>query len=155
MALELNGTTGVSLVQDGVIQTTDIDDGAVTTAKIASSTLVGTVSESSGTPTGAIIERGSNANGEFVKYADGTMICTNRNTITPVANTFTAYTWTYPGGSFIQRPIVSVTGNSGVEAVQNAQCADFASDHSTVDVGLVRSNTANTELHSIAVGRWY
>jgi len=66
MALELNGTTGVSLVQDGV----------VTTAKIASSTLVGTVSESSGVPTGAIIERGSNANGEYVKYADGTMICT-------------------------------------------------------------------------------
>mgnify|MGYP000169714465 CR=1 FL=1 len=26
---------------------------------------------------GAIIERGSNANGEYVKYADGTMICTS------------------------------------------------------------------------------
>jgi len=36
---------------------------------------VGTVSESSGTPTGDIIERGSNANGEYVKFADGTMIC--------------------------------------------------------------------------------
>jgi len=37
--------------------------------------ILGTVSESSGVPTGAIIERGSNANGEFVKYADGTQIC--------------------------------------------------------------------------------
>ena len=36
---------------------------------------VGTVSQSSGTPTGDIIESGSNANGEYVKYADGTMIC--------------------------------------------------------------------------------
>lgn len=36
---------------------------------------VGTVSQSSNIPTGAIIERGSNANGEFVKYADGTMMC--------------------------------------------------------------------------------
>ena len=36
--------------------------------------ILGTVSESGGAPTGAIIERGSNANGEFVKYADGTMI---------------------------------------------------------------------------------
>lgn len=36
---------------------------------------VGTVSQSGGVPTGAIIERGSNANGSFVKYADGTMIC--------------------------------------------------------------------------------
>lgn len=38
---------------------------------------VGTVSQSGGVPTGAIIERGSNANGEFVKYADGTLICTH------------------------------------------------------------------------------
>ena len=37
---------------------------------------VGTVSQSGGVPTGAIIQRGSNANGEFVRYADGTMICT-------------------------------------------------------------------------------
>ena len=39
--------------------------------------ILGTVSQLAGVPTGAIIERGSNANGEFVKYADGTMICTN------------------------------------------------------------------------------
>lgn len=36
---------------------------------------VGTVSQSGGIPTGAIAERGSNANGEFVKLIDGTMIC--------------------------------------------------------------------------------
>jgi hypothetical protein len=35
--------------------------------------ILGTVTESSGVPTGAVIERGSNANGEFVKYADGTL----------------------------------------------------------------------------------
>ena len=40
------------------------------------SNILGTVSQSGGVPTGAIIERGSNANGEFVKYADGTLICT-------------------------------------------------------------------------------
>ena len=37
--------------------------------------ILGIVSESGGAPTGAIIERGSNSNGEFVKYADGTLIC--------------------------------------------------------------------------------
>jgi hypothetical protein len=36
---------------------------------------LGTVSEESGVPTGAIIQRGSNANGEFVRFADGTQIC--------------------------------------------------------------------------------
>ncbi|MCG7624395.1 hypothetical protein [Epibacterium sp. Ofav1-8] len=37
--------------------------------------LLGTVSQSGGTPTGAVIERGSNANGEYVRFADGTQIC--------------------------------------------------------------------------------
>ena len=40
------------------------------------SNILGTVSQSGGVPTGAIIERGSNANGEFVRYADGTLIST-------------------------------------------------------------------------------
>ncbi len=35
MALELHGTTGVSLVQDGVVATADLADSAVTTAKLA------------------------------------------------------------------------------------------------------------------------
>ena len=36
--------------------------------------ILGTVSQSAGVPTGAIIQRGSNANGEFVRFADGTQI---------------------------------------------------------------------------------
>jgi hypothetical protein len=39
------------------------------------SEIVGTVAQSGGIPTGAIIERGSNANGEYVRFADGTQIC--------------------------------------------------------------------------------
>ena len=40
----------------------------------ASRDLLGTVSQSGGVPTGAIIERDSNSNGEYVKFADGTLI---------------------------------------------------------------------------------
>jgi len=36
MALELNGTTGVSLVQDGVVTTADLADNAITSAKLFS-----------------------------------------------------------------------------------------------------------------------
>lgn len=38
--------------------------------------ILGTVSQSGGAPTGGIIQRGSNSNGEFVRFADGTQICT-------------------------------------------------------------------------------
>jgi hypothetical protein len=41
--------------------------------------ILGTVSQTGGVPTGAILQRGSNANGAFVRFADGTQICTNDN----------------------------------------------------------------------------
>ena len=51
--------------------------------------IVGTVSQTSGTPTGAVIERGSNANGEYIRFADGTQMCTNSNAaITTTPATF-------------------------------------------------------------------
>jgi len=37
--------------------------------------VLGTVSQSGGTPTGALMERGNNANGTYEKYACGTLIC--------------------------------------------------------------------------------
>jgi hypothetical protein len=39
------------------------------------SNAVGVVSQTGGVPTGAIIERGSNSQGSYVRYADGTQIC--------------------------------------------------------------------------------
>ena len=44
------------------------------------SDILGTVSQSLGVPTGSIIERGSNTNGEYVKFADGTLICNIQTT---------------------------------------------------------------------------
>ncbi|MBZ5486886.1 hypothetical protein HW452_05040 [Halomonas aquamarina] len=37
--------------------------------------ILGRVSQSGGIPTGAIIERGQNSDGEYVKYADGSAVC--------------------------------------------------------------------------------
>ncbi|EPK2671618.1 hypothetical protein [Citrobacter freundii] len=47
---------------------------------------VGTVSQSGGAPTGAIIERGSNSNGDYTKFADGTLICWFTRSVESVAN---------------------------------------------------------------------
>lgn len=40
-----------------------------------SGTLLGEVSQAGGSPTGAVIERGSNAAGDYTRFADGTQIC--------------------------------------------------------------------------------
>jgi hypothetical protein len=37
--------------------------------------ILGTVSQVNGVPTGAVIERGSNSSGQYVRFADGTQIC--------------------------------------------------------------------------------
>ena len=43
--------------------------------------IVGTVSQSGGDPTGAVLERDSNDDGEYTRYADGTQLCWRRFTI--------------------------------------------------------------------------
>lgn len=49
--------------------------------------ILGTVAQSAGVPTGALIERGSNANGEYVRFADGAQICTREVSIDALAVT--------------------------------------------------------------------
>jgi len=74
--------------------------------------IIGTVSESSGTPTGAIIEQGSNANGRFTKFADGTLICYLRTYIAGDDTSTISGTWTYPS-AFI------TTGTTGDQRKKN------------------------------------
>jgi hypothetical protein len=65
---------------------------------------LGTVSQSGGFPTGGLLERGSNSNGEYVRYADGTQICWNTNFSLSYLNaTIYQNTWTFPAG-FISEP---------------------------------------------------
>ncbi len=46
---------------------------------------------------GAIVESDSNSNGEFIKYADGTLICTNTQTGVPSASGVTQTSdWVFP-----------------------------------------------------------
>jgi hypothetical protein len=59
--------------------------------------LLGTVSQSSGTPTGAIIETGSNANGFYIRFANGLQICLSAAlTFSYLNTTALSVTWTFP-----------------------------------------------------------
>jgi hypothetical protein len=67
-------------------------------------TILGGVSQFGGMPTGAVIESGSNANGRYIKWADGTLICTHEKTypsgpVTALGAMFITNgddIWTYP-----------------------------------------------------------
>lgn len=61
--------------------------------------IVGPVSQVGGVPSGAIIESGSNANGNYVKYADGTLECWFDAKFVYGASAYMTYTWTLPVAS--------------------------------------------------------
>jgi hypothetical protein len=90
-----------------------------TAGAFGKSNILGTVSQLAGVPTGAVIEYNSNANGAYVKWADGTMICTatiDNSTMavtSAIGSIFQAgqeATWTYPA-TFVGTPLVFPSPN--------------------------------------------
>lgn len=111
--------------------------------------LLGAVSQAAGVPTGAVIERGTNANGEYVKLADGTLICTQ----TMTASSAAATTWTYPA-AFIAAPVLSGQALATVSAVVVADAAPGT----TICTFSVRDKLDARRADSTllcAIGRWF
>lgn len=115
--------------------------------------IIGTVSQSGATPTGAIIESGSNANGSYVRYADGTQECYGGLISTP-----SAQTWSFPA-AFVSGTVI-VQGCSAGGASNAFFVAVNPPGVSAVTLGLIRSDTATFAGSGIplglsAKGRWY
>ena len=112
-------------------------------------TVIAAVSQSGGVPTGGLIERGSNANGQFVRFADGTQICRRAITLAAGAET----TWTFPA-AFSSAPVVTGV----VQApVLSAVVLDGAA--TTTGVALSARDKADARradpAHLSAIGRWF
>ncbi|WP_052261579.1 hypothetical protein [Leisingera sp. ANG-M1] len=112
--------------------------------------VLGTVSQSGGNPTGDLLERGSNANGEYVRLADGTQICTHRL----AAGTGGDTRWTFPA-SFAAAPQAFVTPISGL--VRIGVVAPPASTTSYVDFNCLDGSGARQSNNCalLAAGRWF
>ncbi|GIT91434.1 hypothetical protein JANAI62_18910 [Jannaschia pagri] len=74
-------------------------------------------------PTGGVLERGTTATGNFVKMADGTLICTAEITLTQVASSRIEGTWTFPV-SFIDPADLIITSHLDDDSV-NDHCTPF------------------------------
>ncbi|SUZ32941.1 hypothetical protein ROE7235_02707 [Roseibaca ekhonensis] len=81
---------------------------------VATDNILGSVSQAGGVPTGAIIERGSNANGDYTRFADGTQICTRQGLVaTFVDAEHCAATWTCPAAFAAPPTAVTLTLDGG------------------------------------------
>ena len=144
----------------GDLQAMDSDQiaGELGLGTAATADIVGTMEN------GAIIERGSNENGEYVRFADGTQICfhsfseVNRHVNTPYGALFMQSvdrTWTFPT-SFSKPPTLIIgralfhTGISwGVGRFTTSTVAYFR-----VLDAIARNTNEESTYELSAVGRW-
>jgi len=128
--------------------------------QVGFSDILGSVSQSGGVPTGSIIERGSNANGEYVRFADGTQLCWKVNAVTsgpvdnPTGNLWVSalVSWTFPisflgsANSMAHRAGSSSRWTSGVGTTSTA---------ASIRVFSTASNTSDLGVDMVAIGRWF
>ncbi len=110
--------------------------------------LLGTVTQSGGLPTGAVIERGSTAQGEFVRFADGTQMCWHVLTSAvggPVI-------WTYPAG-FVG-PVVLTPAPSWEGGACIAGTETVAASAAEISVRDLAGNRIARPCALTALGRW-
>lgn len=127
------------------------------------SNIIGTVSQSGGVPTGAIIETGTTANGTYTKFADGRMICTLFITGLTI-NVNQAYgsgmvgnaAWSFPS-AFVSIPAsylsLRTAGHFTVASPSDSNSATLATFLVFDPVNAVYA--ANFICYFLAVGRWY
>ncbi|ETU83065.1 hypothetical protein Q094_05832 [Pseudomonas aeruginosa PS42] len=131
--------------------------------------ILGTVSQSGGAPTGAIIERGSNANGGYVRFADGTQICwllSFRITQSGSSSTILERPWSFPA-SFSNTDVVTLVSHSNNGSRRNElNIANFKRAFSDTNTGsgsvtigmeftsgVIASSWIDVPVY--AIGRWY
>lgn len=117
-ALVLDATSGLASGAAVQADALDLTAGRLARADYVygPASVLGSVGMTAGVPNGAVIERGSNANGSYTRWADGTQICIlNNQTFTEEASgvQLGAGSWTYPA-AFASAPVVSPSYSSDV-----------------------------------------
>ena len=109
-----------------------------------------------------VVESGSNENGDWVRYVDGTQICWFRTTATNIAISTTygslfsgSRLWTFPQ-SFTDNPVVTCSqfrwgtgaswGGVGSVTMANTQLVGLDS--------ISRASGTNVHIAAMAIGRW-
>lgn len=130
---------------------------------LSNASILGTVGQSSGSPTGSLFEPGSNSNGTYVRFADGTQICTSNALYATAANiaVSTCYrtadmSWIYPA-SFVGEPRLSASCRSEVNHWATVRPISGGNTTEAVLRGWAAAGPQATAWTYVAtaVGRWF
>lgn len=124
-----------------------------------SNSILGNVSQSSGVPTGAILEKGSNSNGKYLRLADGTQLCWGDTATATASGAYgsgyasPAANFTYPA-AFIESP--AVFGNT----INQSNPIMILPDQTPTTTGngirvFAFIQNATAAVRWFAIGRWY
>jgi len=113
---------------------------------------------------GTIVESGSNANGSYIKFSNGTMICYNKLNLTNItfAESGNLYACDYTTAipfpiQFIDTPIVTINTQSSADYyfcwVYATRCNKTSINQITLMRTVQRSNVS-VPIGYIAIGRW-
>ena len=120
--------------------------------------VVGTVAQVGGIPTGQIVERGSNTNGEYVRFADGTQICYQLL----ASSSAGAVVWNFPA-VFASATIrfaftaqdANVTAPSANAVVVTSEGVPLAGSIAISAFNHLNARVNAINLRGMAIGRWF
>lgn len=156
-ALRINATTGITEAQGGF----QIDGHMA----YHLGNVLGSVSQSVGIPTGGLIETGSNANGRYVRYADGTQMCWKDTAMSQSvpANSYAEASWVYPASfaGIFTHPVATTRSFNDPAGRQNA--ARYLSGTgggvglTSGFIGAFNTHTSaiKTRIDAFIIGRWF
>ena len=124
----------------------------------AQDNILGTVSQTAGLPTGALMERGANASGAFVRFADGTLICTHTVPLTGGGGVTINGSWVFPSG-FLSPPsisflsLVAPAAGARERALWHGVNATNCTLNASMNTNWPASSTET--FSAMAIGRWF
>ena len=125
--------------------------------------VVGIVSQAAGVPTGAVVESGSNSNGAYVRWADGTQICQRTGGLLTFSNSSNlTCDWSYPA-AFISPPAISsnlegvtLPTTKNISAITAWARTATTANVSVLSPSLFVDGDQNGQyLDNTAIGRWF
>ena len=118
--------------------------------------LIGTVTQAAGVPTGALIEKGSNANGGYTRWADGTQICWTPSFVASKSTgpTWTSFVWTFPAAFVASPQILATVGAPSSNQIITAGATPTSGSQGSIYMNSTE-DLSNQAIQGLAIGRWF